>query len=69
MQDEAAHPLSVSIGISSITESTGEKDILMLVREADLALYQAKRQGRNRVKHFEDVRPTEEEADRAGSLS
>lgn len=69
VQDEAAHPLSVSIGISSITESTGEKDILTLVREADLALYQAKRQGRNRVKHFEDVLPTEEEADRAGSLS
>lgn len=53
--DEASEPLSVSIGISSITEYHGEKDLLTLIREADLALYHAKHLGRNRTQFFEEI--------------
>ena len=40
-------PLTVSIGVSSVTAFDGEKDILTLIREADAALYDAKRSGRD----------------------
>ncbi len=46
---EVADPLTVSIGISAVTTFPGQKDILTLVREADMALYRAKEQGRDRA--------------------
>ena len=51
---EAPQPLSVSIGISSSTKHWAEKDILTLVREADLALYRAKCLGRNLTVRYEE---------------
>lgn len=63
---EAPSPLSVSIGISSSTKHWAEKDILTLVREADLALYRAKCLGRNLTVRYEpeEVRKSSPFADR-----
>ena len=54
---EAPSPLSVSIGISTSTKHWAEKDILTLVREADLALYRAKCLGRNLTVRYEQTEP------------
>lgn len=63
---EAPSPLSVSIGISTSTKHWAEKDILTLVREADLALYRAKCLGRNLTVRYEpeEVRKSSPFADR-----
>lgn len=45
----ASDPLTVSIGISSVTAYTGHIDAITLIREADIALYEAKKAGRDRV--------------------
>ncbi|WP_411676588.1 GGDEF domain-containing protein [Caproicibacter sp.] len=44
--------ITVSIGVSSYPESTG--NVHQLVEHADMALYRAKRSGRNRVCFFRD---------------
>ena len=56
-RDEAPSPLSVSIGISTSTKAWAEKDVLTLVREADLALYRAKCLGRNLTVRHEEQTP------------
>lgn len=63
---EAPSPLSVSIGISTSTKHWAEKDILTLLREADLALYRAKCLGRNLTVRYEpeEVRKSSPFADR-----
>ncbi|MHA6999513.1 putative bifunctional diguanylate cyclase/phosphodiesterase [Aeromonas schubertii] len=40
-------PISMSIGVAMVTEQTS--DISQLLHQADLAMYQAKRNGRNRI--------------------
>ncbi len=47
LEEEASVPLSVSIGIAQWTD--GAEDASRLLSRADVALYQAKLQGRNRV--------------------
>jgi diguanylate cyclase (GGDEF)-like protein len=51
------HPVTVSIGISVLSGADVEAE--MLVKEADLALYQAKQTGRNRICIFERPIPAE----------
>lgn len=46
---EAEQPLTVSIGIAAVTQTSGEKDFLTLLHDADEAMYEAKRTGRNRI--------------------
>lgn len=48
------HPITVSIGISALSGT--DVDAQTLVKEADLALYQAKQTGRNRICIFERPR-------------
>ena len=47
--------ITVSMGVAISTESEGG-DVSALLSRADLGLYEAKRQGRNRVVHTEDVK-------------
>lgn len=51
------HPVTVSMGISVL--SGADVDAEMLIKEADLALYQAKQTGRNRICIFERPAPAE----------
>lgn len=45
----APEPLTISIGISSVLTTIGEKPLDKLIAEADDALYEAKNKGRNQV--------------------
>ncbi len=51
----ADDPLTVSVGVSSVSSYTGYVDVVTLIREADIALYRAKKAGRNRVCSFDSV--------------
>lgn len=53
------HPITVSMGVSVLSGADVEAE--MLVKEADLALYQAKQTGRNRICIFERPTPVEAE--------
>jgi len=50
---EFEHPITVSMGIS-VSSEEGDIDPKTLVKEADLALYEAKQTGRNRICVFKD---------------
>lgn len=50
----AAHPMTLSIGISPITKVGEEKSFSTMVREADQALYAAKHAGRNTFRHYQE---------------
>ena len=45
--------VTLSLGISTYPENASTKD--SLIEKADRALYEAKRLGRNRFVHYEDV--------------
>ena len=47
--NSALNPLTISIGVSTVLQSIGEKSLDKLIAEADEALYRAKEIGRNRV--------------------
>ena len=53
----ADDPLTISVGIAAVNLKVGEKDFLSLLREADEALYEAKRAGRNCVRVFRRRHP------------
>ena len=52
---ESGVPLTVSIGVSSVTRFVGEKNMTELIGEADSALYLAKQTGRNCVRNNHDI--------------
>lgn len=45
----AEDPLTISVGVSSVLGTIGEKPLEVLIKEADEALYRAKDTGRNRL--------------------
>jgi diguanylate cyclase (GGDEF)-like protein len=45
----ASHAVTVSVGVTLAPPDSGPSDIAALIQTADLAMYQAKRAGRNRV--------------------
>ena len=45
----AEDPLTISVGVSSVLSTIGEKPLEVLIKEADEALYRAKDTGRNRL--------------------
>src|ERR1700752_45477 len=49
---ELRHPLTLSMGISILQGTEIEVDVF--IQQADLALYEAKRMGRNRIRVYED---------------
>ena len=51
-------PVTASLGIA--TSTAGSLDVLGLVSQADQALYESKRRGRNRTTHFRDLGPRPE---------
>ncbi len=52
---ESSTPLTISVGVSSVTSFVGEKSLTELISEADGALYLAKRSGRNCVRTQSDI--------------
>jgi diguanylate cyclase (GGDEF)-like protein len=52
VSSDLKHPLTLSMGISTLHGNEIEADVL--IQQADLALYEAKRTGRNRICIFED---------------
>ena len=50
-------PLTVSIGLSTVTRSEGQMSLHELIHEADTALYAAKARGRDRFCEFDDLSP------------
>lgn len=54
---DTTHHITISIGISSFPDDSS--DPIELVEMADSALYRAKREGRNRVCVYRDLRPEE----------
>ena len=48
---ESGTPLTISVGVSSVTRFLGEKTLPELIAEADTALYRAKDAGRNCVRN------------------
>lgn len=48
---ESGTPLTISVGVSSVTRFQGEKTLPELISEADTALYRAKDAGRNCVRN------------------
>ena len=49
--------LTISIGISTITSASTDRDRDNLYRYADIALYHSKDNGRNRITHYDDINP------------
>lgn len=47
-------PLTVSIDISAITETEGEKDLVKLIREEDLSLYETTHSGRDTFRQYHE---------------
>ena len=52
VSSDLKHPLTLSMGISTLHGNEIEADLL--IQQADLALYKAKRTGRNQICIFED---------------
>jgi diguanylate cyclase (GGDEF)-like protein len=52
VSSDLKHPLTLSMGVSTLHGNEIEADVL--IQQADLALYEAKRAGRNRICVFED---------------
>lgn len=48
---ESCTPLTISVGVSSVTRFLGDKTLPELIAEADTALYRAKDAGRNCVRN------------------
>jgi diguanylate cyclase (GGDEF)-like protein len=55
---ELKQPLTLSMGVSTLHGTNVETDLL--IQQADLALYEAKRTGRNRICTFEQYSSTNE---------
>lgn len=60
-KEKETHHITVSIGIASYPEDS--LDPIELVEMADSALYRAKREGRNRVAAYRDLKPEDLNAD------
>lgn len=48
--------ISVSIGVTSVSETSPEKSLTDYLIDADTALYHAKNNGRNQVQHFDQIK-------------
>ncbi|MDX1812410.1 MAG: diguanylate cyclase, partial [Gammaproteobacteria bacterium] len=57
---------SVSIGVATIPDEIGTDTVDTFYRNADTALYYCKENGRNRCFHFDDLPPTNNQAEQLG---
>jgi diguanylate cyclase (GGDEF)-like protein len=53
--DEQIIPMTVSIGVSTLTRDAESNDDFILYRQADDAVYASKAAGRNYVTHYDDI--------------
>ena len=51
--------VSISLGVASIPDEANTRTVDEFYKHADMALFQSKRQGRNRSTHYDDLSPDE----------
>jgi len=47
--------VTISVGVASLNTESGEEQADSLYKQADIAVYHSKKNGRNRITHYEDI--------------